>query len=939
MLKKSKNTISVPKALALAFSVFISGAFAQAEWPIDVILRDFPAEQFGFEMFDSDRNLQGVCAGSNPSKPNQEADKPKNGICVSGNSYVPCTGSLSGSRNDGGSCNSKDDRDCNWLYPNQLLYGEYEDCTVNVPGVGNVKKRGYKNGPDVEPGCAAKRTPWANPVFVTKDMVQDRLDYSECRNPSNNWYSEMKNVAPGSEDEYLKGRFCARPLPKNGNDAPCYGGDVALWFTDGGAARTQNYPMVLKRVGNSGFIYEAKYDYNTYLDWGGGIDNGYFPLDSLQGTWGKQSLNHWCGAHYPDDVCNSETGYNAWHNNTKAQSYVSSNKVPMRKLHNYGFTMAGSAEFKFKSEYNDTFKFIGDDDMWIFIDGELVIDLGGTHLAAPAEINIKEHGTRKQWAENSMHAINFFYADRQTDGSNMMLRLAIQELTPSVFGAPFIKEAETTIGEETKTILYLNNLIKEESIRAFISDPSRGFPIIVYSLNDKTVYGYKLESITTGLKTDKGYSYTITGKVCKNVNCTETATLTSGDSLSFNVGTNFKDTYPNADVGFALQSDDHSILSQAGRPAVDIKWGPNVTTRAREDVAIKPTDPKPVKPPFTIAEGGGSVGQPGQPDPNDKSVPGGSGGSVGIYDGGGKFPNITTVWDPKANGGKGDMVPISSVEGTKSNNDVHGFGTVGTQIPPQRAGELILTAYPNANSPGYEAWLKNFKDGCEQCDEEFFGLPPQAFGGENDPNLWWGIADPTKSAYGGGYQLVKNGFPNESSVKGSIKLTPTRCTAKIDVTKPKGQRASINCLNFNMKADQPFQLAVTVYDQLGNFVTQYRETVSEQEFRNVTQAPNYADENRGTAKVTPTCEEPSYSNYGSPTTTTTNGQVNVNVNIYPFSSTGRRFGNGVYIVKVDRVDLQFEGCALSDDGQPFNNKAGFVRSHDEQKFGWMRSNK
>jgi hypothetical protein len=296
------------------------------------------------------------------------------------------------------------------------------------------------------------------------------------------------------------------------------------------------------------------------------------------------------------------------------------------------------------------------------------------------------------------------------------------------------------------------------------------------------------------------------------------------------------------------------------------------------------------------------------------------------------------VWDPKANDGKGGLVQARFVEGAGDGGTVHGFGTVGKQIPPQRAGELILTAYPNAyptakppdGYASYEEWQKAYQNNTGKA--EFFGLPPRAndaFAGE-----WWGLADPTEEALGGGYKFVKNGFPNESSTKGNIKIAPTRCTALIDESKPKGEKANINCLNFNMPAQQPFQLAITVYDQLGNFVTQYRETISEQEFRNVTQAPNYVPGNKIASNSG--CQEADGENYGMPTTMTTNGMVNVNVNIYPFSSTGRRFGNGVYIVKIDRVDMPFSGCQVLN-GQPGFNSMPFVRFHSEQKFGWMRA--
>jgi fibro-slime domain-containing protein len=387
---------------------------------LDVILRDFPVNHYGFEEFDSDKNTNGVCAGSNVAQANAQAKKPENGICVSGGNYVPCTGVISCS---GSNCNSyntapgSNGKDASWTYPNQLMYGEYSDACGKVNG---VNKRGYKSGPDMEPGCSGGN--WQNPVFVTKGMVQETLDYSQC---------EGKWIGAPSDPKHIRGRFCAHPMPDNG---ACYGDRLDEWFTDGGAARRFEDVMELTHV--DGNMYRIKFDYNTSKDWGGprsGLDRGYFPLDAKEGTYGKQSLNIWCGSHYPNSECDGRYGYSNWHENPGlAGGYVENNPSKYGYLwHNYGFTMAGSAVFKYNENANDIFEFISNGDMWVFIDSKLAVDLGGTHLAAPAKVNIKEYGIQRGWADGTMHSINFFYANRQTEGSDLMIKLAISELTPS----------------------------------------------------------------------------------------------------------------------------------------------------------------------------------------------------------------------------------------------------------------------------------------------------------------------------------------------------------------------------------------------------------------------------------------------------------------------------------------------------------------------------
>ncbi|MDR2593440.1 MAG: fibro-slime domain-containing protein [Fibromonadaceae bacterium] len=916
MLKK------IQLIFAFALVAFFSNAFGDFI-ELDVIVRDFKVGYPGFEEFDSDLGSNGQCTEKNDARESRWI--PENRICFSGSNYIPCS--------QGGT---------------QLGYGQ-DNGKTNANG---VKFRGYCNGPDKATNCSCNANgntisngdcEWANPVGVTKGMVGNRLDYSGCTK------DDEKGPA-GSIEEAINGRYCARPQKENG---ACHSSNLQSWFTNSGDAKTYEDVIRLNQVGNGAF-YEINYDYNTRTEWrpGTGLyDNGYFPLDKYGDSWGMQSLNIWCppigtGISYDlGEDCrrwkNAGTGVKGPKDPTAAQLAVN-NGVPARLLHNYGFSMAGSGEFKFDKSKDEEFQFIGDDDMWIFIDGNLVVDLGGTHLAAPAKINIRDYGNSKGWEDGSMHAINFYYLDRQTDGSNMKLRISISNLSPSRFGAPRILKAETIQKQDgtSETTIYVNNKI--ENLQNFIS--SGQFPIIIKKPGNPDILAYRLDKIIDGpvnMGSD-GYAYVITGQVCKSSNeCGGAWILNSGDSLSFNVknGQDVTDGGFNNPNGLGLSDESWYIKSTNGTPATTKSWAINTTNLPPIDFKPNVPDKTPVKPPFVIADGGGGG------DQGDRTVPGGAGGSVGKYDGGGKFPNITQVWDAKT----GTMVPIGNIPGAGINNsDVHGFGVVGNQIPPQRTGELILTVFPSTtNAAEYDAWSK------DPQRQKLFGLPPQA---SDDPNEWWGLANPSKSPeynngiqpiQPGGYQFVKNGFPNESSTKGNIKIAPTRCTAIFD---EKGE-PRINCLNFSLVAKQPFQLAVTVYDQLGNFVTQYRETLTEQEFRNVVQAPNYIDNGALVNKsgTSTGCELPTPSNYGAPTTLTTNGQINVNVNIYPFSANGRRFGNGVYIVKIDRVDLPFKDgekdsygngytCISAGGGNSARTSPSFIRYHADQKFGWMRTN-
>ena len=94
--------------------------------------------------------------------------------------------------------------------------------------------------------------------------------------------------------------------------------------------------------------------------------------------------------------------------------------------HNYSYAMAVSASFKYvKGQY---FEFRGDDDVWVFINNRLVVDIGGIHEKVEGAVNLDTIGQNDATLalkEGREYPFHIFYAERNATGSNFKMRTSI----------------------------------------------------------------------------------------------------------------------------------------------------------------------------------------------------------------------------------------------------------------------------------------------------------------------------------------------------------------------------------------------------------------------------------------------------------------------------------------------------------------------------------
>ena len=97
-------------------------------------------------------------------------------------------------------------------------------------------------------------------------------------------------------------------------------------------------------------------------------------------------------------------------------------------VHNYHFTFELHGVFLYDG--GEVFSFTGDDDLFVFINGKLAMDLGGVHGAMNASVDLDAEASYLGISPGNVYPLDFFFAERHTSESNFRIDTTIACFVP-----------------------------------------------------------------------------------------------------------------------------------------------------------------------------------------------------------------------------------------------------------------------------------------------------------------------------------------------------------------------------------------------------------------------------------------------------------------------------------------------------------------------------
>ena len=174
--------------------------------------------------------------------------------------------------------------------------------------------------------------------------------------------------------------------------------------------------------------------------------NNFWPMDSTW-TWGADGHDLVFGS---VKLLNNRRYYEG-----NSQNTINLPPGDDGQDHNSHFGMKYEIKFTLSEDYMGPLEYLfyGDDDMWVFLDGQLVCDIGGVHSSVGQYVNLWDY--LEKGKDHGEHTLSFYYTERGASGSTCYMQFTL----PSV-------DTDTT-HVETNTLELNKQVVGSDTDREF----------------------------------------------------------------------------------------------------------------------------------------------------------------------------------------------------------------------------------------------------------------------------------------------------------------------------------------------------------------------------------------------------------------------------------------------------------------------------------------
>lgn len=146
----------------------------------------------------------------------------------------------------------------------------------------------------------------------------------------------------------------------------------------------------------------------------------FFPIDD------QPKAEPWSDAKIPP-----EYGYEWLFEDMVVPEYGAAH-VAGKLSHNFFFTSRVTSWFEYDESKPPSFEFLGDDDLWVFINDRLAVDLGGVHYATRGGLVVDATAASQLGLETGgVYRIDIFHAERKLESSSLLITLPGFDLSRS----------------------------------------------------------------------------------------------------------------------------------------------------------------------------------------------------------------------------------------------------------------------------------------------------------------------------------------------------------------------------------------------------------------------------------------------------------------------------------------------------------------------------